>query len=238
MKKFLNTALIVLTLVSGGLKAFSKELSADFIRNRVANMVSDELSAKGYLDVDVKVINLPFQTVNLPEGNLQLKLLSNNNTLYSKRCIRTLQIFVNNKFEYSLGVPLEINASTMALVASKQIDRDQSVNAINVVLQKIEINSNLPYLLDTKALSKDMIATKLYRQGEFIDKRFVRTRADIEKNEIVTVLFKTDGAIAVTVSAKALSAGSLGDTVSVQNSQNKKIYYGRVIDRNQVQVNI
>ncbi|MBQ2872195.1 flagella basal body P-ring formation protein FlgA [bacterium] len=44
--------------------------------------------------------------------------------------------------------------------------------------------------------------------------------------------------LTVSIKAKALASGSKGDMVAVQNADNKKIYYGEVINKNIVKVNI
>ena len=61
---------------------------------------------------------------------------------------------------------------------------------------------------------------------------------DVQKDEMVTVIFDMQNNLTVSIKGKALASGSKGDMVAVQNADNKKVYYGEIINKNIVRVNI
>lgn len=238
MNKILKTALIILTFALVAPLVSAQTLSADYVKTEVVKAVENDLSAQGFSDIEVKVLGIPFQTLDLPEGKLKMVIVQNQGSTYSKRCTKALRVYVGNSLVRSFGVPLEIKAYKTALVATKDIGLGKAINAGNVVLQKVEVDGNHINLAGMNILNGEVVATKFYRAGQPIDKRFAKIRADVQKDEFVTVVFDMKNNLSVSIKAKALASGSKGDMVAVQNADNKKVYYGEVINKNIVKVNI
>ncbi len=238
MNKFLTSALILLTLAFSAKSAIAQELSADFVKSEVVAAVKRDLTAQGFSDIDVKVISVPFSKLELPDGRFSMQVVQIEGAGYSKRCIKPLRVYVGGRLIRSFGVPLDVTAYKPALVAAREIGMGQSINAANVVLKKVEVDGNHHNLVGTNWLSNDLVAAKLYRPGQPIDKRFAKVRADVQKDDIVTVIFNSTSDLSVSVKGKAMQTGSKGDMVAVKNSDNKKVYYGEIVDRNLVKVNI
>lgn len=238
MIKTLKTALIILTFALVPCFANAQPLSADYIKSEVVKAVENDMSAKGFSDIEVKVLGIPFESLDLPEGQLRMVIVQNQGAAYSKRCIKALRVYVGNTLIRSFGVPLEIKAYKTALVTTKEIGIGKAINSSNVILKKVEVDGNHTNLVGANVLEGDIVATKLYREGQPIDKRFTKIRADVQKDEFVTVVFNMENNLSVSIKAKALASGSKGDMVAVQNADNKKVYYGEVINKNVVKVNI
>lgn len=239
MNKIFKIALILFSLVFVSNVSDAQTLSADYIQNEVVKAVTSDMVAKGFTDVEVKVLGIPFQSLDLPNGKFRMVIVENQGSGYSKRCIKALRVYVDNTMVRSFGVPLEIKAYKEALVATKEIGLGKAINSTNVVMQKIEVDGNHHNLVNMSALSGgDIVSAKLYRPGQPIDKRFAKIRSDVQKDEFVTVVFDVKNNLTVSIKAKALASGSKGDMVAVQNADNKKVYYGEVVNRNIVKVNI
>ena len=238
MIKKLKTALIILTFALVPCFANAQTLSADYIKSEVVKAVEKDMTSQGFTDVEVKVLGIPFQHLDLPEGKMKMVIVQNQGAAYSKRCIKALRVYVGNTLIRSFGVPLEIKAYKTALVATKEIGIGKSINSSNVVLKKVEVDGNHTNLVGTNVLNGDIVATKFYREGQPIDRRFAKIRADVQKDEFVTVIFNMENNLSVSIKAKALVSGSKGDMVAVQNADNKKVYYGEVVNKNVVKVNI
>ena len=95
---------------------------------------------------------------------------------------------------------------------------------------KIDGNKNV--------LDKEMSAKKAFQKGEVIDKRFVKMRPDVERNNDVRIFFVSNGAVMITIDGTAMADGMTGDYVNVENRNYKKVYKGKVIGENRVLVNI
>ena len=83
-----------------------------------------------------------------------------------------------------------------------------------------------------------MSAKKAFQKGEVIDKRFVKMRPDVERNNDVRIFFVSNGAVMITIDGTAMADGMTGDYVNVENRNYKKVYKGKVIGENRVLVNI
>ena len=239
MKNIFKTALIILTLALVQNIVCAQTLDAEHIKAEVVKAVEKDMISKGFTDVEVNVLGIPFASLELPDGQLKMVIVENHGSGYSKRCIKALRVYVNNALIRSFGVPLEIKAYTQALVATKEIGIGKSINASNVVLKKVEVDGNHQNLVNMSLLDgEEIVSSKFYRAGQPIDRRFSKIRSDVQKDEMVTVVFDMQNNLTVSIKGKALASGSKGDMVAVQNAENKKVYYGEIINKNIVKVNI
>ena len=239
MKNILKTALIILVMAIAQNFVFAQNLDAQYIENEVVKAVKKDMYSKGFSDVEVKVLGVPFKSLELPEGQLEMRIVETPGSGYSKRCIKPLRVYVNNSLIRSFGVPLEIKAYKEALVATKEIGIGKSINSSNVILKKVEVDGNHHNLVSMSLFDgEEIVSSKFYRAGQPIDKRFSKIRSDVQKDEMVTVVFDMQNNLTVSIKGKALASGSKGDMVAVQNSDNKKVYYGEIINKNIVKVNI
>ncbi len=199
--------------------------------------VTKELLNKGYSDNEVSVLNIPIQSVTLPEGTVSVKVYENAQNLTSRE-YRKVDILVNNKHQRSIGVPVSIKVYQEVLVAKSSIAKDGVLSEANVEKKRSEVLGLTQNAVDSKMLSSGIIATRAYRPGELIDRRFSKTKPDVVKNALVTVIFKTDNEMAITVDGVALVEGNIGGFISVQNRTYNKVYLGKVIGTNKVLVEI
>ncbi len=236
MKKLLSIFFIFLiTGISS--KAHSQVLFAQKLSELVKQEQQKELIEKDYKDFEVNVLNIPFEKVVVPDGEISIKLNSNSAELTSKE-YKKVDIYINSKYERSVGVPVEIKIYKTILTAKEQIQRDCELNKNNTVLKKYDILTVMQVSLDEKDIESNLISLRMYRPGEIIDKRFTKLKPDISKNSVVTVVFKSDNNMNVTIDAVALSDGKIGNLISVQNKIYKKIYTGRVVGPNKILVEI
>ena len=119
MKNLFKTVFIILALVFAQNFVLAQTLDADYIETEVIKAVEKDMINKGFSDIDVKVLGIPFKSLELPDGQMRMVIVENHGSGYSKRCIKALRIYVNNTLVRSFGVPLEIKAYTQALVATK-----------------------------------------------------------------------------------------------------------------------
>src|SRR5574344_160795 len=234
MKSAVKIILIAFVLMLSGnaLKTFARTYSADEIKFNINNQV--ESTYKQYTDAEITstVLMLPFQKLILPEGNVNYRVSAINDK-FMARNIEKVQIYVNNKLEKTFNVPIAVKAYKNVLVASTQIDRDQALTPEVVTVKKMEVAQVMDNIVTSDMLSRDIVAKKLFRDGEVIDKRFVKLKPDVMKNNQVTAYFKTN-ALMVSIDATAMSNGMKGDFIGVQSKEYGKVYTAKVIGENKV----
>ncbi len=231
MKKIINLALITILTLSA-LKVQARTFSSDEVKNEIVQQVIE--SYKKYTDADLKatVLAVPFRDLNLPQGNVRFEVTSNVDK-FMARDLKKVNIYVNDKFVRTFNAPVDVKAYKNVLVASDFIAREKSLTRSMVQVKKMEVSYNLEYALTENMLGRDIITKKTFKEGEIIDKRFVKLRPDVQRNSEVTAFFKRDN-ILISVNAIALSEGMTGDYIGVENKGYKKIYTGKIIGENKV----
>ena len=237
MKNFLATLLTLLFFLTGALSANAQMLSSANVKASVAEILKNGYQKMTDADIEVKVSATPFAQLQLPDGKVTYKITSGADKIVP-RDIKRIDIYVNNAFVKSLNLPVQTIVYKEVLVANDFINREQALNDETVSLKKMDVSMKMDYVLGERALSKEMSAKKAFQKGEIIDKRFVKMRPDVVRNNDVRIFFVSNGDVMVSVDGTAMSDGMLGDYIDVENKNYKKTYNGKVIGENKVLVNI
>lgn len=235
MKKTLNLFLIMI-LAFGSLKADSAVLSNSEVRSIIAKQVAVHYEKYTDAQLNVQVAGLPFKDLVLPEGKVSFEITPSANK-FMPRALEKISVYVDGKFIKNFNAPVIIKAYQDVLVASCFINRDQSITSNVVTIKKIEVSNVIGYQLKADALGKEILAKKAFMEGEIIDKRFVKSKPDIMRNSVVTVLFNSSN-LTITTEATALSDGSIGDNICALSKSYNRIYTGKIIGENKVLVKI
>ena len=234
--KNLFRLILIMILTFSSLKVNAAVLSTSEVKNIIIRHVREIY--KNYTDaqLDIEVVALPFKDLSLPDGKVSFVVKSSMNKFLA-RDLEKVDVYVNDKFIKTFNAPVVVKAYEDVLVASDFINIGQQINQNVVSVKKVEISNILEYPLRASSLGKDMLAKKYFREGEVIDKRFVKLRPDILRNSNVTVLFKSSN-LTISIDATALSDGIIGDNICLMSKNYNKIYTGKVVGENKVLVEI
>lgn len=236
MKKIINLTLIMILILSS-LKANSATVMRDSeVKSVIVKQVSEQYKKYTDAQLNVEVVALPFQELVLPDGKINFVIESTANK-FMARDLEKVSVYVNNKFIKTFNAPIVVKAYEDVLVASCFINIEKPLTSGNVVVKKLEISHTLGYQLKKEALNKEILAKKAFREGEMIDKRFVKLKPDIVRNANVTVVFNTNN-LSISTEATALSSGMVGDNICIMNKNYNKVYTGKIIGENKVLVKI
>lgn len=236
MKKILSV-IVFIFFFSAGTKVQAQIINAQTFEKLVIETQTKDLLAKGHKEVEVKVINVPLKTIQLADGKITLKINSNQTDINSRE-YKKIDIYVNGNYERSIGIPVEVKVYETVMVAKNTIFKDNLLTSKNIEFKRCDIAATMQKPLLIQDQSQEMLATKVYKPGEIIDKRFCKIRPDIARNANVTVIFKTSNDLSISVDGIAISEGNIGSMVSVENKTYKKVYMGRVIGTNKILVEI
>lgn len=235
MKKIFELFLILI-LAFSSLKANAVILKDAEIKEAICRQVVEKYREYTDADISVKVVLLPFKDLEIPNGIVSYKVESLSNK-FMPRDLEKVTVYVNNKFIKTFNAPIVVKAWEDVLVATAFINIGQPVNSNVVSVKRLEISNVLQYPLRAENLNKEIMAKKAFREGEIIDKRFVKQKPDVLRNSTVTVLFNTNN-LTVSTEATSLSDGVLGESICLMNRQYNKIYTGKVVGENKVLVKI
>lgn len=231
------TFLMMLCFALSSNISFANTLTVDDIEKQVVSSVVRELNAKGYEDVTVGVLNMPILSLYSKNGTFKVVVSKGNNGL-NQREFRQVRILKNGMPVKTFGVPLEIKAYKYVLCANDTITKESPISYNNVYIKRVNVSKFQDNVLDKKSLTGDIIANKMFRKDEIIDKRFVKYKPIVSKNDKIEVVFKNSNGLFISVDAIALTNGNIGDLVNVKNIVYNKIYTGKVVSKNRVQIEI
>ncbi len=236
MKKLFSTILTILLFAAS---ASANTISADTLKKDLLDVILQDYSQKTSADLDIKITMLPFQSLTLPDGKISYEIINTTDSAnITSRDVKRVNILVNNKLQRTLSVPLTIKAYEDVLVAGENISREQPINSARVVFKKINIADKSNFVITKDMMNKEMITKKEFRDGEYIDKRFVRVRPDVTRNTEVRIILNSNNGFQIAIDGIAKTDGTIGEYVTVENKMYNKTYTAKVIGENRVQVNI
>lgn len=235
MKK--NLIIFLLTVLAlKGISANAAVISASESKAIISKAVIENCRKYTDAQIAVDVMAVPFKELTVPEGKTKFVVTSTMDR-FMQRSLEKVCVYTDGKLVKSFSAPVVVYAYKDVLVASEVIQRDEALSNSNVKVQKINVAANLDYIFTQDMLAKKIITNKQFRAGEVIDKRFVKFKPDVQRNESVSVIFNSNN-LKISVQGTSLSNGMIGDYVTVEGNEYKKIYTGKVIDENTVLVKI
>ena len=235
MRKVLGTILITLLTA---ITVQAQTLTSAQVQSDISKVLKETYynGLTGY-EVDVKVMNVPFSELIIPDGKIYYEVVSPKDR-YIPRDVKRVNVYVNGMLVKTLNLPVAIQAYKEVLVAKTDIVRDQAITEENTTLKKVDCTNVIEYVLDKESLKKEMTSKKIFRTGEVIDKRFINVKPDVVRNTEVRVFFASNDNLMITIDAVALEDGLIGEWVNVENKNYKKVYKGKIIGENRVLVTI
>lgn len=235
MKTALKFILIIL-LAFSSLKANAMILKDSEIKDAISKQVTERYQKYTDAEINVKVITLPFKDLEVPTGKVTYKVDSLSNK-FAARDLEKVSVYVNDKYIKTFNAPIVVKAWENVLVATTFINIGQQITPNVVTVKRLEISNILLYPLRENSVGKEIMAKKAFREGEIIDKRFVKQKPEILRNSNVTVFFNTNN-LTVSTEATSLSDGVVGENICLLSKNYNKIYTGKVIGENKVLVKI
>ena len=232
MKKIITISLIILAL--GALKAQAQVLSQNDVKAEICKQVIEKNKKYTSAEMTANVIALPFATLTIPDGNVRMEISSCLDK-FMARDLKKVNVYVNDKFARTFNAPVEVKAYQEVLVASAFIPRDQALTLSMVTTKKMQIANNLEYVLTPTMLNNETITKKAFLEGEIIDKRFVKQKPVIQRNDDVKANISINN-LNIELEAVALSDGMIGDYINVENKSLKRIYKAKVVGENRVTI--
>lgn len=235
MKKIINTALLLILMGFGfAPKAYGAVYDSVQIAYLIKNDIVEQIKQQFEGKIEVEVTALPYQTVEVPNGKLEVKTDIDLNNMYSPAIVRT-ELYVNNIKVKSFGARAEIKIYEKVWVSRDWIKRGETIK--NLRLEEKNVSSILHSVVKKDFNQGEYLARRNIKPGEVITYEYIEEIPTIVKDSPVSLIFKTPQ-VSVTIPAIAVTSGKMGDYIRVKNIQYKKNYVGRIIGDNIVLVNI
>ncbi len=119
----------------------------------------------------------------------------------------------------NIYINFEIKASISVFIASRNISKNQVLNASNCLKESISLEK-LPYRPLQTFKQNTFVAKFNIKQGSILSTHQFRTKLLLSRGSIVEAFIK-DGALSLQVEAKALEGGDKGDLIRIKTRDGK-----------------
>ena len=196
-------------------EALITEKVSAHVKEKLATLVSKD--DQQYVTVDVlRVPNAPYdfpQTASLKAIDISLE--SNLGTMYSERIQKPVW------------------------GAKHPIQARQPLNASDFKLQMRDVSHTYSYAVGAERQLGEYISRVNINAGDALDSRKIVIPPDVICNDQVRILISNGNGMVVAVPGIAMANGRIGETIRVrQDVYQRKYYSAKVIDKNQVLVEI
>lgn len=120
-------------------------------------------------------------------------------------------------------------------VPAKNINKGEVITEDMLKTIRVRMNRIKP----SNVIDKDKLinkeAKKSLKEGKVVNGRDIGNKILIKRNDIVTVVYKTDK-MQITAKVQAMSDGAKGDKIEVVNTKSKKVLFAEVIDADTVEI--
>jgi len=196
--------------------------------------------------VTQKTASLPAQTtikrigynggaLRLPAGAVTYEVIAPDSWEGWGNVPLALIVRVDGQVRKNLSIPVEVEALSDMVVATRTLERGETVSAADVVVAKRDMGKvggrfcRDPQEVIGKRVKSAMHANTPLRTD------YLELVPVVKSGQIVTVLVEND-AIRVTASGRAKISGGIGELITVQNLTSMKEFPARVIDSSTVKV--
>jgi len=236
MKKWIIYILFILMSAAGSVKAAENQLVVS--EDEVSEAIKKEFVEQGRSEA----VDLEFfggQTVFQIENARQAKILVEGLKLdeQANKFSCKVEIFADGKSFARTSLSGKFYVLGEAYVPARPIDKGEVITRDMLKPITVRMNRIKPMFVvePDKLLNKE--AKKYLKEGKIITDRDVGPKILIKKNDLITLVYKTDN-MQITVRGQARQDGAKGDKIEVENTKSKKVLVGIVDDADTVSIDV
>lgn len=238
MKNFLFTLFLTLSVFLISLHpVIAREIGINDISPKIKKYVIDHYKGLYKGKIEVSIDRMPSVPFKIPDGKLEIQLNSNLGDVFVQRTIVRSNFYVNGKFVKSVGIPVSLALYENVFVASEPIHKGDAITPAKVYSENRDVSRIALTAAKTVTDLTNTLVLKDFKAGEILDHRFIKRSPIVMRNSLVSLVIKTSD-VAVTIPGEAMENGSMGDMIRVKSKDYKKLYVGKVVEKNTILVNI
>lgn len=242
----IHLSLIVGLTLTIGLQGVSKAVTvtAEEIKAKVVAHVQEKLGGtftqadQEYLTVSIpRVPAAPFE---FPEAEtVRISTTSSLGEMYSERGVVKVSLKDQDGHYREIGVPIQLKVSKPVWVVKNIINANEPLRASDLVLQTRDVSHCYQYAIGQERNLRAYVARVNLRPGDVLDTRKIVIPPDVSYNSSIRILISNGDGLTLTVPGVAMDSGRVGEVIRVRQSVYQRKYYSaKIIDKNQVLVEI
>lgn len=200
-------------------------------------MVSDYLAQRtAPLNAEVVVKRIGITgDLKLPSGQTSFEVVAPDRWEGYGNTSLAVIVRVDNQVKRNLNVPVEVEALTEMVIATRTLERGEVVGPEDVALARRDLahlqgrfSRDLNQVLGLRV--KNAVRANSPVRSDYLERIPV-----VKSGALVTIVAEND-VVRITATGKAKVSGALGDTILVQNLSSQKEIAARVVDATTVKV--
>lgn len=173
--------------------------------------------------------------VTLPAGEVSYEVIAPERWEGWGHASLALVIRVDDRVRKNLSVPVEVEALTDMVLATRTLERGEVLQPGDLAVGKRDLAKvggrfvrNPAEVVGLRV--KSSIRANAPLRGDYLERVPI-----VKSGQLVTIVAENE-AVRITAGGKAKGSGALGDTIMVQNLSSQKEIAGRIVDASTVQV--
>ncbi len=243
MHKLMRIFLIVMILgiaLGAQARVVQKSELIDIVEKIVYDQTAEQMAKYNVDKIDVKVMNMPLETLNAPDGSkIKVKVVSNFDRFLTYD-IKKVMVIDDTTGKVIKTIPTNVRTLVYknVLVSTDRIAIFAPINLSNTKVENLEVGSVIENVMDKIDLNAPLVALRPIMLGKMVLKTSVRKKPDVAKLEAVKISFVQDNRISIEVDGVAEAEGNIGDTILVKNTRFNKIHTALITGKNRVEVKL
>ncbi len=237
MKFLAKTALIIAAVaLFGSADCSAVVLDKEYLQAKISEDLNNQYKLNNP-DGAIIVKNVPVVQVDL-QGKVLGITTSCDFAAVGNNKLAKVSLTENGKVLRTFVVPVEVKSYDTVLVTTRTIAKGEALNATNTRFEKRNVTTaQAGNVIGENFDFSNMASQRPIKAGEIIDKRFLAKETAIYRSNPVVAVFQSGG-IRLSIEVIALENGGVGDYIKVRSNEYKKTYQGKVINSNQVLIQI
>lgn len=239
MKKGFIYSLLLLMLIAG---TFREAEAAENLlvvgEDEVSEAIKKEFMEQGRTEtVDLEFFGgqTVFQIENAREAKILVEGLKADDLQNKFSC--AVEVFADGKPFARTQITGKFYVLGDIYVPAHNIDKGEIITPEMLKTISVRMNRIKPMFVVEMDKLVNKEAKKYLKEGKIINDRDIGRKILIKKNDLVTVVYKTDK-MQITARGQARQDGAKGDKIEVENTKSKKILIGTVEDADTVNIDV
>lgn len=243
MHKLTRIFLIIMILgitLGAQARVVQKSELVNIVEKIVYDQTAEQMAKYNVDKIDVKVMNMPLETLNVPDNSkIKVKVISNFDRFLTYD-IKKVMVIDDTTGKTIKTIPTNVRTLVYkdVLVSTDRIGLFSPINQSNTKVENLEVGSVIENVMDKIDINAPLVALRPIMLGKMVLKTSVRKKPDVAKLEAVKISFVQDDRISIEVDGVAEAEGNIGDTILVKNTRFNKIHTALITGKNRVEVKL
>jgi flagella basal body P-ring formation protein FlgA len=208
----------------------------EFSHNDIKKIIIEHIRKNITWDMKyVQIKNVICNPVVLPKGEVSYRFSSNNNNDFIGSYNEEIIFIVDNNYRKKVRVFANIVVATPVVVSTKVIKRNSTIKPGDIKLLPRDITGISDHIfIDVNLLVGKKAKTRINFE-KVIRKKMIGSNNVVKRGDIVTIHLENEQ-LKLSVPARALERGAVGDTIRVVNTSSDKEIYAVIKSSKTVEV--